>query len=185
MPASPEVIAARKRATARYAIEDFDDEVRKTVKMGLLFVVLALMMGVSIWMGAANYQHLVFTVITGVALLSLLQLELLQRNTLLAVTVAAVGVIAMEFVTLGLPEVMFPQLVLMEPGRLRVGSVGPAMGTAFFLNLATPLIYFGAKCGVLLIVANLWRLRARVAAQPELMLRSVLPPDRLHALRAE
>lgn len=165
MPASPEVIAARKLNQTKYALEDFDEAVTDFTKVAWLMGLLALAMGLSLIFGADNLTHLLFSGATMIALLLVLpRFEFLLQMNLTALTVGYLMLLAFEMMTFGLPDILVPFLNAQEWS-----------GFPVFVNEITPYIYYGAKIAGVAYLARIWYQRQNVAARPVEDLRKVAP----------
>lgn len=162
MSPTPEVVAARKLNNAKYALEDFDDAVNDLTKVGILFIVLALAMGLSMAFDANNFGHLFFSFAVGAALLVIPRLDFLPTGNLIGLTAGYFGVLAAEAVVFGLPDLLLPFL-----------NAGEWRGFPVMANHMTPFIYWGLKLAGGVYILRLWAFRTKVLAQPEELLRKV------------
>ncbi|MEO0735034.1 MAG: hypothetical protein AAFZ52_19505, partial [Bacteroidota bacterium] len=144
------------------AVEDFDDAVLDLRKVGIVFCLLAAVMGFSLLWEAKNHFHLGLSLVSGGALFLAARVDYLKGPALTALTAIYPAAILLEYLYLGLPDLLVP-LLNAEEWR----------GFPVFVNELTPHLYYLVKVATIFYVVRLWYYQRKVLNQPGEMLRQV------------
>lgn len=163
MSATPEMIAARKLNTVRYAVEDFDDGVKNIRRIALPFGLLALLMLLSLLSDADNIPHFIACLVMIAFVFVVPRFDYLDATNLSVLTITFFALLAVEWLSYGLPDLIVPKLNLRN-----------WRGWLVWLNHLTPFLYWGVKILSSIYIVWVWVFRQKVLAQPGDLLEKVL-----------